>query len=152
MKFLTILALLLISNGSFAQMEVFCTYGQCKDLGLLGTKPINTDVYIIDSQLFYAEKINAEQLNGVTSLDDAKALLPKIEKSDDYKKMIDGLKRSGAGINKIVNDYKLEKLPAYVCHPLVKTVENELEFGVIYGGSFKKASVLCSQWIRRTRK
>jgi len=152
MKFLTFLVFMLFSTYSLAQIEVFCTYAQCEELGLISTKPINTDVYIIDAHLFYADKINKEELNGVTSLDAAKSLLPKIEMSEDYKNMIDGLKRSGAGINKVVNDYKLEKFPAFVCHPLVRTVENEFDFGVVYGGSFRKASALCTQWVTRVRK
>ncbi|MEH6454897.1 MAG: hypothetical protein V7749_01115 [Cocleimonas sp.] len=152
MKSLIIFISLFFSNCTLAQIEVFCTYSQCKDLGLVSVKPINTQIYILDAHLVYADKINKGQLKGVTSLESAKLMLPKIERTENYKKMVIGLKESGTGINKVVNDYKLDKLPAFVCHPLIRTTVNEFEFGVIYGGSFQKASALCTKWQRRIRK
>lgn len=126
-------------------LEVFCTQSQCEQIGV-SSALLNVDVYIIDSHLISANKLSETFLKGDTTLEQAEAKLPAIQSSALYKEMITQLKRSGEGLQKIVADYQLKRLPAFVCkRQNVHT--GQVEIAAVYGGSYATATERCTSWI-----
>lgn len=145
---------LLVSLTSFhviadTSMEVFCTKFQCEKMGLK-IVPSNTVVYVVDAHLRTADKINSTYMRGVKTLAQAEAIIPELEKTTLYQQMISQMKSAGEGLQKVIRDYDLKKLPAFVCHreALGTGVKEQ---AVIYGGNFKRAENTCSLWVARGR-
>lgn len=126
-------------------MEIFCTQSQCDKLGV-SSAILNSDIYIIDSHLISANKLSDTFLQGDTTLEQAEAKLPAIQNSSLYKEMISELKRSGEGLQKIVADYQLKRLPAFVCKRQNLTTQL-IDVAVVYGGSYANASSVCTRWV-----
>jgi hypothetical protein len=126
-------------------LEVFCTQSQCEKIGV-SSSLLNVDVYIIDSHLITANKLSETYLKGDTTLEQAEAKLPAIQNSILYNEMISQLKRSGEGLQKIVSEYQLKRLPAFVCKRQNVTT-GHINIAVVYGGSYTTASSTCSHWV-----
>ena len=142
MKCVSISALfagVLFSSFAYSQIEIFCTKQQCKQLGL-STPLLNTTIFVLDKHLISAEEINETVLKGVVNPDEARQ---KLKNNPKFNKMVEDLKQAGIGLQKFVSEYKLKKLPAFVC---IKSKSDQFRKGVIYGGNFQSASSLCTNW------
>ena len=105
------IAIALFSCSAWADtgIEVFCTQAQCEKMAI-SKVPDNTVVYVIDSYSKTAEELNNTYLKGVTTLQQAESLIPKIESSELYKIMLAQMKSAGVGLEKVVRDYNLQKI------------------------------------------
>lgn len=125
-----------------ASLDVYCTSQQVPALGLTGVDP--SKIFIVDAHKVAEEQLNSKYLRNVKSIEEAQKIWPLIESSPEFRSMVDSGERAGLAIKKILADYRLDYLPAFVC---TKQNNDSATIGVIYGGTYSNALTECGQWV-----
>lgn len=121
--------------------EVFCLHDQCQSLSI----PADIKKYVIDEHRKVEDKINAKYLKDAKTESEGLAAWQQIQKGPEFQELAAAATQAGEGMQKILMDYKLEKIPAFVCH---RSLNGSNQVGVVYGGTYLSAIQLCTQWIR----
>lgn len=124
-----------------ASLDVYCTSQQVSAVGLTGVDP--SRIFIIDAHKVAEERLNKKFLAHVKSIEEAEDIWPQIQGSPEFRTMVDSGERAGMAIKKILVDYRLDYLPAFVC---TKQSNDAVATGVIYGGTYSNAHTECGQW------
>ncbi len=144
MKIVITLSLnLLFTSVAFAApvTEVFCLHDECSSLSIPGT----VKTYVLDGHRKVEDKINAKYLQGAKNEREGLAAWQLIQKGPEFIELVDAATLAGEAMQKVMLDYKLKKIPAFICR---RSLNNIPQIGIVYGGTYPTAVQSCTQWIR----
>lgn len=144
MKIIPVLCFSLLIPLPGLSMEVFCTKSQCDAMAI----PAYETVYVMDGHRVSEAELSSKYFGNVKSAEEGLKVWQRVQKTSDYTALVEAAQNAGEGLQKLLMDYKLESLPAFVC---ARTTERGLEKGVVYGGRYANAVQQCSAWARGTR-